>query len=280
MVIKTRKNIIDILKHMDNITFYTYNRFVSSEHSYDKNGMVNLIHESYYTQKLPLGNSISYSDLEEMNDKELKELWSDLENNPIEELKDDKQIDNVYICHEYTVSGDYGGNGSVGISNKNVLLEDHKHIEVIGGYGSSFCVIPLVFLLSYVDEVETDEQEERNQEIENIIEIYSSLNDYPVIDEEEMSDVEEELKGEAFDNWVEYDFKRELQDKFNLYDLEVKEGKESEIRGFFELLAERSNEYWINENNDMWISVEKVIDGSNVTLEEVKEYFNVEENTE
>jgi len=270
-IIKTRKDIIDILKHMDNIIFYTYNRYVSGHWEKDH------LTESYYTQKLQLDNIISYSDLDEMKDNELKNMWSDIENNDITELKDDKQIDNVYICHEYTVSGDYGGNGSVGISNKNVLLEDHKHIEVIGGYGFSFCVIPLVYLLSYVDNPDNDEQEDLNQEIENIIELYQGLNDYPVIDEEEMSDVESELEDEAFDNWVEYDFKRELQGKFDLYDLEVKEGKESEIRGFFELLGERSNEYWINENNDMWISVERVIDGSNVTLEEVKEYFDIEE---
>jgi hypothetical protein len=99
-----------------------------------------------------------------------------------------------------------------------------------------------------------------------MLEVFAGLEDYPAIDDEDMSRVEFDAEIEAWDSWAKHDFIRLLADKFP--DLEEKiealENREDDntLLHFFEEMRERTNQYWENEEgNSAWIRLEKIVEG-------------------
>lgn len=266
-----RENIIKRIRDMDNVDFYLYNRYVSAVYGYvdEKRKDYKKLSDSYYTDEIPDDGILHSSDIEEMSDNEVKELFNDLETGV--PLIGEKQINNVYLSHEYSLSGDYCDGGTVGLSNKNVLVEDYHHYEVIGGYGSSFAIIPLTFLLN--------EENIENGISDSILDVYQGLNEYPCIDEDELNQIESDGIDEAWDNWVRYDFINEISKKFNDKIDDIEEKFDKDCYELFSILMDRSNNYWFNDGGtDMWINIEDVV--KSVEYDELKEYFDIIEREE
>ena len=96
--------------------------------------------------------------------------------------------------------------------------------------------------------------EDVTSEVEDFL---NGLQDYPLADEDLHSEMEMEAQEEAWENWVEEDFKSALEKKF---DMEFDEVDSGNLRPMFEAVCEKAGEYWVNEEGgDMWIDVKKVV---------------------
>lgn len=212
-----KDEIIKRISDMDHISFWCYNHYDSSIRD--------------YTQVIPADKSVYWSDLEELDNPDLSDL------------------ENIYIMHDYTQMGDYGGS-LVEKANYEVLTDEYGFIRVFGGYGSISCMISIQSLIDMEEE-----------ESDTIFDVLEGLNNYPLIDDDELYKQERDQIEEAWDNWVEYDFKRAIESKYDI-DLDDYELIPEQIfRSIFDQTAENISEYWINESGyDMWINVDKVVE--------------------
>lgn len=149
--------------------------------------------------------------------------------------------------------------------------EGDKWVSLFGDHGSYGVAIRL--------DVDDDE----------IIETLAALEDYPVIDDEALSQLEMDARDEAWSNWVRSDFERALESKEWTIDgrqaeITVYDDDNFDLREWFEKMAERVNEYWITEgaSSGVYIDVEHVVaamdgndikqailDGADITVEAV-----------
>jgi len=91
--------------------------------------------------------------------------------------------------------GDYGG-GSHNISNARVLIDGFSSPElreIGGGYGSLGVAVDPRYLS------------------EDLLENLQSLEEYPVLNEDDLSHYEMELQNEAWESWAEEEFRRALE---------------------------------------------------------------------
>lgn len=137
----------------------------------------------------------------------------------------------------YFLSGDYCGS-TYHTANRNVILEQFPDscTEVYYAFGA----IDLVFFPHMITE--------------ELLDTIGSLEDYPVLDDDEWSRVENELELEAWETWVGADYQKELEDIYNV-DLDDVEDPNS-LFGLFNCVCEHSNIYWQTEGNDRTIDVE------------------------
>ena len=101
-----------------------------------------------------------------------------------------------YLEVPYTMYSDYSG-GTVERANCQAFLEQFGELPgvypVYGGYGTTGVVIRRALL--------------RNEDVLYVLE---GLDDYPLINEDVLSELEFELEAEAWDTWVEFDLQRAL----------------------------------------------------------------------
>jgi len=136
----------------------------------------------YYYEDIsyPISDSVSFGNLTEISRQ------NNLDNTPIDEL---------FLMSKYLQYGDYDNSCMVERSNVKVFLEEFGELDFIfkvwGVYGSTGIAIALKGLMDTV-----------NEEIsERIIEVLNSLNDYPCIDDEDMSNMEYEAFIESLDSF-------------------------------------------------------------------------------
>lgn len=159
--------------------------------------------------------------------------------------KDEILTEEDFVEIPYTISGDYTNFSCVSnMSNNRVLRKDFKDlIFIYGSYSYETLFIQL-----------KDLQKEENEEIFDAIE---NLFEYPILDEQDESELIQELAEQAWDNWVKYDFKRELykhidEDK---YDLE-----EYDLNSIFYKFIEITGDYFESEGNDVYIHVDDIVE--------------------
>lgn len=137
---------------------------------------------------------------------------------------------------------DYSGS-SIERANYAAFLEQFKDVkgvyETYGGHGTYGVVI-----LASVD----------NKEIADTL---RALADYPVVDEEKLSEIELELQNEAWENWAKSEFIRELERVFNLDDLEI--DAHDKWDEMIHQLMDSGKAEWIHETGgDAWIDVKRL----------------------
>jgi hypothetical protein len=144
------------------------------------------------------------------------------------DLTEDKEGDLLEV--PYTMHSDYSG-GTVECANCKAFLELYEDLpgvwEVSGGYGTTGVVI----LKSLYEE---------NEEVKETID---NLADYPLIDEEALSELEMELEQEDWESWIKSDLKHEL-DKLQI-------GYPRDDETFFETyraICDKHNIYWEAES--------------------------------
>lgn len=236
-----KDQIVNRIKSIDHLTFWCYNRYVCDY----KDGKI----ESYYTQEIPDDDSVYWSDIEELDNPDLSD------------------IDNIYIMHDYCQMSDYSGS-LVEKSNTEILTGEYGFIGVYGDYGSISCMIGIQSLIDMPKE-----------ESERILDLLEGLNDYPLIDEEELSDNEMNYIDESWNNWGEYDFKRAIGLKFNLDISDYKLKSDSSLRELFDNLAVKANEYWDNESGyNMYINIDNIV--KVMSIDDFNTYFELDNNNE
>jgi hypothetical protein len=152
--------------------------------------------------------------------------------------------------------GDYDCSCHVERSNVRVFLEQFAgHPDVkkwTGWYGSVAVAIDILC------------------EDEEIIDTLNSLADYPVIDDNDCSLMENEMTDEAWDSWIKSDFTRAIEKKFDAFGSEP---DEDQLRELFHKLQEQANEYPIIESGgNVWINIEKLLEH----LDEAPAFLNLE----
>lgn len=180
-----------------------------------------------------------------------------------------------YLSHSALTYGDYGGAGSVGVSNVRVILDDEDNadrtcrmtyrawenldkwnddfteqayiddfncpepplvVHLQGGYGSN-----TLWLL----------------DCEEMREVIASLEDYPLLDDCDHSEVEVEWEEDAWDDWIRYDLHRtlseELQDKADSL-------PDEKLFSAYRKAMEACNEYPVAEHAGVYVNVGHISD--------------------
>jgi len=111
-----------------------------------------------------------------------------------------------YSCDEilallpYTDSGDYSGNGAVGIANFRVMRDE------LGEHAVEVSAFPGWQQLGFRWSDYT-----RSEDVRNTVDEYcKNIQDYPLYNKDELCVVEEELRQEAWDRWAKSDLEREI----------------------------------------------------------------------
>lgn len=162
-----------------------------------------------------------------------------------DQLKKDKiPSEEDFVEIPYTSSGDYTNFSCVSnMSNNRILMKDFKDLILIyGSYSYETLFIQL-----------KDLQKEENEELFNIID---DLFQYPILDEQDESELINELAEKAWNNWLEYDFKRELykyldEDKYELEDYDLK--------SIFYKFIEITGDYFESDGNDVYIHINDIV---------------------
>lgn len=156
---------------------------------------------------------------------------------------------------DYCQSGDYGGAVHYR-SNANVLLSEFSAPEcreLYGSHGSHGVAIDPRYCS------------------DALLESIESLESYPVLDEDDLSSLEMDLQGEAWENWARSDFSRKLESLLSgllsesdwenaeeWAEQSIESLSEDQLFSLFREGAEASNTYWESQHNDVWIDVERV----------------------
>lgn len=159
--------------------------------------------------------------------------------------KDAVATDLDFYMPDLMTGSDYAGD-SVTVSNYRTFLEDFGKVEgvfkVYGGLGTYAVAVRL------------------NAITPEMLEVFNGLQDYPLISEEDHSEVEMEAQEEAWGSWVKHDFTRELTSKFPEFEEAIENMEEDNLSRLFYSLADRANEYWENQTgNSAYIRVAEIV---------------------
>lgn len=165
---------------------------------------------------------------------------------------DDNDSGEVYFYLPYATGSDYSGS-TVERSNYVSFLETYGKEDfvhtVYGGYNTYAVAIGLTGLLTCVDDT-----------ADAILDALEGLEDYPCLDEQALSALEDEQADCAWKDWVAGDFVSALEAKFrDVADLELPTGPE--LRTFFEKKCGEANESWFNEGSghEMYVRIDEVV---------------------
>jgi len=168
---------------------------------------------------------------------------------------------------DFCTFSDYSGTCVERANNKH-FKEKYPFIsEEVGGYGTVWTVI------------NPNDLDESSEEYNEFLEEYRSLLEYPVIDDELLSETELEAEIEAWNNWARDDFIDLLDKKF---ESELEEHNCIDLEEYFEKYCKKNdididfddfvlalfkqarqninvNEYWIiEEGGSAWIDIENI----------------------
>jgi hypothetical protein len=151
---------------------------------------------------------------------------------------------------DHCLSGDYYGAPHTA-SNARVLLQEFSSPELrecIGGYGARSVAIDPRYLS------------------EELLESLQSLENYPVLNEDDCSALELELQQEAWESWAQRDFSRALEkrlssvlDNEDLAEETMESLSPGSLYALFYALADKGSIYWESQSSpDQWIDCERV----------------------
>jgi hypothetical protein len=151
-----------------------------------------------------------------------------------------------YIMPNLLSSGDYAGT-IIEAANNRAFLRLYGHLEgvhdVRGGHGTRAVAISIQWLLDNPQVLDTLE----------------ALEDYPIIDDEVLSEYELELIREGWETWARHDYLVGLCRRFG--DVAM---TDDELYELFNRVAERIGVEWEPDGTDMTIDVDKVVKATGV----------------
>lgn len=156
------------------------------------------------------------------------EVLSDVKNILYGEFKPDN--DGLYLEVPHTTYSDYSG-CTIERANCDEFMSQFGNLpgvwELYGGFGTRGIVISLALY-------------ESNEEIKGVID---GLEDYPLINDEALCELETKIEGESWDSWVKDDLKRALDKASIEYP-----DDDDQLHDLFNAAAECANEYPIFED--------------------------------
>jgi hypothetical protein len=245
---------LERIKKLANVDFLHYQDYCPQGPSSRYSGL----QEWGYTRRIdPDSKAVSYGDLMKPAD------CPDSAVAYLEGLSTDATEEGeLYFFLPYASGSDYSGS-TVEKANYKEFLESYGEEgfvwEAHGGFDTYAVVLGLTGLLECADDT-----------FNAILDIIEGLEDYPLINDEALSNLESDLADEAWDCWVAGEFQRALEKKFDCAEFEWP--ADSDLRTFFEKKAEEANEYWFNEGYgpDMYIRVDEIVEG--IDLDDLADY--------
>lgn len=144
----------------------------------------------------------------------------------------------------YLTFSDYSGS-LVERSNQDVFTDafndDHGVHILTGGYGTRGLYIDLDFLPP-----------------QEMIDMLRGLENYPLIDEERHSEMLAEAETEAWSSWVSRDFRRAIEQEHGCSIHISGDAFWDDLFDVFREASERSNTYWEDQSDGVWIDVARV----------------------
>lgn len=147
-----------------------------------------------------------------------------------------------WVQMEAACGSDYSGS-SVTASNFRVIKEKFAQNPDVAFY-SCYCGGYGVLV----------RMEPTTQDVRDMI---ASLNNYPVIDEDDLTNLEIEWADDAWDYCYASDFRRALEKRFDNIEDDI---ESLDLREFFEFHREFANQYWQSEHASMYIDIDWIAD--------------------
>lgn len=185
------------------------NKFLA-EHSFNKDDLYTIPHDDEPGSDIPYGNLNRLSH---------------------------RSDDDVYYVPNLMCGSDYSG-GSVTLANYEYMRDEYSDNDnvrlVYGGYGTYGIAI----------NISADWDEE---EAFWLIDLLENLDNYPVIDDDALCEVERRIEDEAWSEiYGRCDFSTELGESTG-YEVEGEDNFDGPLFALFLELQEKHNEYWIHE---------------------------------
>jgi len=153
-----------------------------------------------------------------------------------------KRSDILYAMPDVMSGSDYSGS-SCEYSNYRVFLQQFGKIkgvyDIYGGYGTYGIAIRKSVLDS-------------NKDIQDVL---KGLEEYPIIDEQDQSQLEMDWAGEAWTSWVRDDAVRLLREDWEDWE----PSDEDTFQSQFNSALNEANEDWESENRGMTVRIERVL---------------------
>jgi hypothetical protein len=151
----------------------------------------------------------------------------------------------AYFCSPFLSYGDYDHSSAVERSNVRMFLKefkDHPDVRVKqGGYG---------WEAIFIDVLCTDTE---------IIEMLQSLENYPCINDEDVSNLEMEMEQESWENWIKSDF---LQAIVKHYKADWEDADTDKLYTLYNELKESTNTYFeVEAGGNGYIDIKRLISG-------------------
>ena len=166
--------------------------------------------------------------------------------------------------------GDYDNSCSVERSNNRVFWDTPEYASVPGvrRYSGSYGGVGILVASWAMAWVEPGTSPVWNGQswtpgIPVLVEMLDQLEDYPVLDDDDLSQFELDADSEAWDDWARRDYVRELVKHLDLDQLEdvyddTNEKHREIIFEVFSTVAERIGEYWRDDGPGRYIDVERI----------------------
>jgi len=160
----------------------------------------------------------------------------------------------------YASGSDYSGS-TVEKANAKCIedaYEEHEWVHpVYGGYDTFAVAIGVTGLLGCDDDT-----------FDEFCETLEGLEDYPVIDEEALCELEMESADEAWESWCRGDFTCTLEKEYE-DQAEFEWPDDFDLRAFFEEKREEANVYWYCEGSgpSMYVDLDAVVKG--ITFDDI-----------
>lgn len=152
----------------------------------------------------------------------------------------ERHPDGMYVLMPYATGSDYSGS-TVERANYLQLIDEHPDvcIPVHGGYGTYVVLVAL---------------DEWTPELDDVL---RDLEQYPVLSDDQLSHLETELEDEAWEGWIDYEFRSALIDA-DYPDADVL--SDDKLYDLFCEGMEASNAEYIHEQGcSVYVDVERIV---------------------
>ena len=151
----------------------------------------------------------------------------------------------LYLVPDLMAGGDYSNSGTYSISNHRVFLKKYGKYAGVHKLTSGWGTFAVAIRLDVLD---------RHPEIHDCLD---SLNRYPIIDDQDLSDLETEKSEEAWKEWAKDDLVRELRKSDpSLENFEPG----NKLEHLFYAASQESEEYWESQaGGSMYINIDKIV---------------------
>lgn len=169
------------------------------------------------------------------------------------------RTERIWFVPRHLQGSDYSG-GFVCKANFEAFCEqfsegeDDWYCTVTGGHGTYAVVIDI------------------RKAPREAYDVLCALEDYPCIDEERVSRLEQKAADEAWDSWARADFRKALEKRFQV-ELDDESETNERLEYLFHEARDTANEYWEPQGDtpDVWIDVERV--AKHVDLDDLTDFI-------